>query len=366
MSFFKKINLKNYINFQFFEKNFIKNCNVFYGINGSGKSNVLESISMFDKGTGFRNDRLVNIIRSGEDNFFNYGNFNYVGQEYNIKIFSQRNNEKISKKIQINNENNKDSLNHFRSLLSFIYFQPEMERFFLSTPSYKRKFIDRFIYSHNKNYNKIIIEYKKNILERSKLLKLQTPDEEWIKNIEENISKLGIEIYKCRLEQIEILNSNLLNLYSDKKSPYLITMQINDDFLNRNIDIINDLDNYKKHLKNNRKNDFFSGMTNFGPHRSDFSGLINNDFPLNQLSTGEQKTIILLLILAQCSFLINECKIYPIILMDEICSHLDDINRSILLKLTNEFDLQFFMTGTDKSLFSFLSTNAEYYNISNQ
>jgi DNA replication and repair protein RecF len=92
---------------------------------------------------------------------------------------------------------------------------------------------------------------------------------------------------------------------------------------------------------------------------------VTPDFSAEQLSTGEQKTIVLLLILAQCNYLVNECKLNPVILMDEICSHLDANNRSVLLKLSQEFDLQIFMTGTEKNLFSFLSTNTNYYNITN-
>ncbi len=82
------------------------------------------------------------------------------------------------------------------------------------------------------------------------------------------------------------------------------------------------------------------------------------------MSTGQQKTIILLLIFAQCNHLVNNCKINPILLLDEVCSHLDDDNRSILLNLLDDYKLQFFMTGTDKSLFSFLSTKTQYCNIS--
>ena len=89
------------------------------------------------------------------------------------------------------------------------------------------------------------------------------------------------------------------------------------------------------------------------------------DFSADQLSTGQQKTIVLLLILAQCNYLVNECHLNPIILMDEVCSHLDELNRSVLLKLSEDFDLQIFMTGTEKNLFSFLSTNVNYYNITN-
>ena len=80
---------------------------------------------------------------------------------------------------------------------------------------------------------------------------------------------------------------------------------------------------------------------------------VNQNFSADQLSTGEQKTIVLLLILAQCNYLVNECKLNPVILMDEICSHLDENNRSVLLKLSQEFDLQIFMTGTEKQFIFF-------------
>ena len=69
------------------------------------------------------------------------------------------------------------------------------------------------------------------------------------------------------------------------------------------------------------------------------------------MGTGWIETIILLLFLAQSNYLVNECNLSPILLMDEVCSHLDDINRKLLLKITQQFNLQIFMTGTDKKLF---------------
>mgnify|MGYP005736696847 CR=1 FL=1 len=90
---------------------------------------------------------------------------------------------------------------------------------------------------------------------------------------------------------------------------------------------------------------------------------INNEFDAAQLSTGQQKTVVLMMLLAQSYFLINLKKIKPILLLDEICSHLDSGNRQILLDMINTFNIQLFLTGTDKSLFSFISTNAKYYNI---
>ena len=71
-----------------------------------------------------------------------------------------------------------------------------------------------------------------------------------------------------------------------------------------------------------------------------------------------------MILLAQCNILIEDKNINPILLLDEIGSHLDTFNRQLLLDMINRFDIQFFLTGTDKNLFSFVSTKAEFYNIS--
>ena len=70
-----------------------------------------------------------------------------------------------------------------------------------------------------------------------------------------------------------------------------------------------------------------------------------------------------MILLAQCNDLIKCKNISPILLFDEIGSHLDSYNRQILLDMINKFDIQFFLTGTDKNIFSFVSTNAHFYNI---
>ena len=106
------------------------------------------------------------------------------------------------------------------------------------------------------------------------------------------------------------------------------------------------------------------GGTKIGPHRSDILGIINNDFDASLLSTGKQKTVVIMILLAQCYYLVNCKDINPILLLDEIGSHLDSNNRQILLDMINRFDIHFFLTGTEKNLFSFVSTNARFYNIS--
>ena len=140
-----------------------------------------------------------------------------------------------------------------------------------------------------------------------------------------------------------------------------VNLKIKDDFFNNKII----LEKYVSYLQDLRLNDKKYGGTKIGPHKSDVIAIIDNELDASLLSTGQQKTVVLMILLAQCNYLVKNKNINPILLFDEIGSHLDSQNRKILLDMINRFDLQFFLTGTDKNLFSFVSTNARFYNITN-
>ena len=126
MGYFKKIILKNFRNFEIFEGKFSKNCNIFYGENGSGKTNILESISLFGKGKGFRNDHIKNMIKVSEKKFFNTSEFLSYNQTYNIQVVSEKYQNRYVKKISFNEDVNKEALEFLNSLITFIIFLPDM------------------------------------------------------------------------------------------------------------------------------------------------------------------------------------------------------------------------------------------------
>ena len=367
MNFFQNIKLENYRNFNYFEIDFTPGCNVLIGKNGSGKTNILESISLFEKGRGLRKDNINNLVNQNNDkkNFNVSSLFLYDKKEINLFLCNQIKTINSQKKLLINNSSSSESTKFFENLFSLIYFLPEMERLFLNSPSVRRDFLDRLIYSTDKNYSRLINSYKKNLFERYKILKDYNYDYDWINTLEKKIADLGINIYKKRLEHILILNTNLKNLHSYKKYCYRILLDINDEFINdKKKDLEKLLEKYLEDLKKNREFDAVFGGSRIGPHKSDIVGHnIKNNININQFSTGQQKTVILLIILAHCNFLINEQKIIPIIFFDEVCSHLDLENRKLLLDLIETLNVQTFITGTEKKIFSFLSTKASYCNI---
>ena len=363
MGYFKNINFSNYRNFTRYSLSFDKSLNIILGKNGSGKTNILEGISLFEKGRGFRKEKIVNLINFNNfDKRFNIDSkFQDDKLEFIVNVF---NSEKNLKKISINESLEKETIKHFESLFSIISFLPEMERLFVSSPLSRRNFLDRLIFNFDKNYNFVINSYKKNINERQLLLKKQNYDLDWIQKLENDIAKYGLIIYQYRQRHVEIINSILAELKILKEFSNNIFLTLDDKLLKKNPKILEDQEIYLLELKNNRQTDFFSGSCNIGPHKSHLTGYSKlNNFNINQFSTGQQKTVVLLIIIAQCQYLINEKKFNPIILLDEICSHLDVSNRELLLYLIEQLKVQVFMTGAEKSFFSFLSTKANYCNI---
>ena len=166
MKFFKKIKLENFRNFKEFTINFDNKCNVIIGPNGTGKTNLLESISLFEKGRGFRKDLFKNMISNkNKNNMFSINStFNTLENNYDLILFVELNNDKLKKKLLINGSNSKESLQHFEKLYSIIWFLPEMEKLFLSSPALRRNFFDRLIYGTDKDYLKLLNNYKKKIM----------------------------------------------------------------------------------------------------------------------------------------------------------------------------------------------------------
>ncbi len=356
-----KINIHRFRNFETCKILFNNKCNVFFGQNGSGKTNILEAISILAKGRGFRNAKIENLINNKHNNFLIEAEFEHNLNKNHINIYNKIEENKHKKITSVNNEVSKDAKDYLDSSLSYLIFLPEMERLFLTSPAYRRNFIDRLIFTENKKYNSLINKYKNKILERNKILLDFNLDENWINVIESEIATLGLQIYALRNKQINILNENILFLNSINQYPFSISFKTKDEFL---LSDLND-EKYVSILKNNRPLDAKIGGSKIGPHKSDFLAIINDEFDAAQLSTGQQKTLVLMTLMAQCNYLTNYKKIIPILLFDEICSHLDSNNRRILLDMIDKLDTQFFLTGTEETLFSFISTNAEFYNITN-
>ena len=299
MGYFNSINLINFRNFENYSISFSKNCNVLYGKNGSGKTNILEGISLLSKGRGLRKDKFANIIKKNSEKFIIKSDFKIEEITYNLIAQTENINNRFKKILSVNNDKSSDSLELIYDKTPFLNFLPETERLFQSSPSVRRSLVDQFIYSSQNKYNKLVNRYNKLIQERSKILISNNNDESWINQLEKNISLDALQIYSFRENQIKILINNLNIYLKDFHLPFKIDAKLIDKFYTSNISY----QDYETKLKDSRKIDILVGGCGIGPHKSDYMFYVNDNSYVSQLSTGQQKTIILLMYLSQCKYL---------------------------------------------------------------
>ena len=366
MSHISLIRLTNFRNLYDQEIKFSESANVFIGKNGGGKTNLLESISLLSPGRGLKKEILTKITKFKIKNpwvvFLKYDQEDKTTFDI-ATTYEISKSESVIKKILINGIKQKKSL-ELDSLPNLIWFIPEMERLFGGPPSLRRNFIDRIVYSFDKKILFELNSYSKLIRERYQIIQMDNIDENWLDKVEESIVMLGISIIRKRDKILRILNETFkIDLIPMKISGCQIKMTgyIDELFSNNNQNI---KEKYLDEIRKSRINDRFRGGCGIGPHKSDLEILyLKNNIYANYCSTGQQKEIILNMLLCQSYCLIKEHKKKPILIFDEVCSHLDENTRSIILYLIEWLKVQVFMTGNDEKLFSFLSKKAKFFSV---
>ena len=268
MNYINKLKIEHFRNFDKLSIDLNNRWNVILGDNGSGKTNILESISLFEIGRGLRKDRLINMINNKNKHkmFILNAKFMIDKDKFDQTIFCELNHDKLNKKVIINGKKSNDRKNYYEKLYSIMWFIPEMERIFITNPSLRRNFIDRLIYGADRNYLKILTQYKKKISERNKILNYNQYDEDWIEQVENEIIEIGLIIYKKRKQHIHILNSNILSILNLNKAFDKFKLLMDDQLFNN---LEKSEDNFKsmyllklKSSSNSLRVDVFSEMEN--------------------------------------------------------------------------------------------------------
>ena len=328
-NYISSIKLSNFRNYKSFKANFSQYPIAFIGKNGVGKTNILESISLMQPGRGIRSVKLE------EMSYKNRGNFGvYINLERN------RSSIEIGSSLDI-------SVSKLRKVkVDGKYISP------LALTQYRRKFFDKiswvFISVHANN----VRLYEKAIKERNNLLKENSNDKVWFNNIEKHIVKYGTQIIINRFKVLKLLNEQISNnIINFPKANMNLVGEIENIFnLNPDINVFSEI--YLKSLYEKRKIDFYRGLTSIGPHKTDLEVIYREkEMTASLCSTGEQKSLLISIILSVAKSYKNHTNFSPILLLDEVFSHLDNEKKQSLSREIESLDSQAFMTGIDKSDF---------------
>jgi len=334
------------------------------GDNGAGKTNILEAISLLSPGRGIRNSKFSEMVK--DDNSMPWGvNFNILSNGKNYEVSSGLRDNQKGRDIKINSKKVSGS-SALPEIILLSWLTPSMDQIFNETPSYRRRFIDRLCAVYEKNHTKNIKIYEKLMAERNSSFKNKALDNVWLDALENQMSDVSIAIAETRLTFISDLNKVLEtnldpvwprahleiygfveNLVSSWNSGKAKEMLCNE-------------------FKNNRERDFFSKRTNEGVHRSDL--LVNEKnkkIEAKKCSTGEQKSLLMGIILSHLELVSSFKSRYPVLLLDEVLAHFDKIRRKSFFKQIQEIGSQIIMTGTDISVFKELG-DLEIYHLNNK
>ncbi|KJV56564.1 recF/RecN/SMC N terminal domain protein [Orientia chuto str. Dubai] len=318
------------------------------GINGSGKTNLLESISLFAPGRGLRGAKYDDILRRGPGS-------NDVACQWIAEITLQTaiNIVKISTNYYRNTAKRYIKLNDNtiagHKLLEFvnmICITPQMESVFLDGITQRRKLLDRIVFLFDHKHAERVNKYEHYLRERMILLRTNPSQTRWISVIENSLAKVSLEIALCRYQVIR-----QLQLYLDEiEAPFPkvkldIKCQIMELYFQELPKI---LELISSRFYDSRTIDCNSGKSCFGVHRSDFKVTHIEKNQLAQFcSTGEQKALLISLLIAQMLQYSRNYGKFPILLLDELFIHLDIEKRQYLANFLAQFPVQCWISSTE-------------------
>ena len=369
-------------NFRSYKKLNIKIKNIKFviltGKNGTGKTNLLEAISFLSPGKGFKNCRLDEVINTNSNSnhssiFFTIEDKNEKN-EIGIGFFNESKDDKFqARKIIHLNGKKLTKQSNLPNLVSLIWLIPEMDIFFRTNSLFRRKFIDRCIFNLNPDYLDYLRIYEKNLKERNKILKdlcandffyikgKNLEKDLWLEKIEERLVNEGIKIFLERIKFSNDFNSLSNNFKSFPRIKIFLKGKIEKLFSSENLETIKKI--YLQKLLNCRKVDSIKGSISYGPNKSDLKVIFLEKKKLaEKCSTGEQKIILISLIIKFCK-LMNNKKNYPLLLLDEVVAHLDNKVKLCLFEELKTLKNQVWMSGSDISLFSYIIKDKEVVNL---
>lgn len=269
--------------------------------------------------------------------------------------------------IRINGVDAK-SQNALSDFIACIWLTPQMDRLFIEGAGTRRRFFDRLVFSFDAGHAGRVARYENAMRQRSKLLQDGGADPAWVKSLELQMAETGVAIAAARLDFSQKLAQSCDQVDEAEEAFFpkaRITMQGTIEELLQKSPAIEVEEMFAYQLKQSRGQDARVGGAATGPHKADMAvTYIAKDMPAAHCSTGEQKALLITIIIAHGRLMAAERGAAPILLLDEVAAHLDEGRRAALFNILIALGGQVWMTGTDVSLFDSIAQKAQFFEVS--
>ncbi|MCI2400235.1 DNA replication/repair protein RecF [Aliiroseovarius subalbicans] len=326
-----------------------------HGANGAGKTNILEAVSLLSPGRGLRGAKAEDMARRPEALGWKItAVLQSLHQLHEVETWSEGG---ATRQVRIDDKSAAQVA--LGRIARVLWLVPSMDRLWTDGAEGRRKFLDRMTMSFEPSHAEAVLTYEKAMRERNRLLKDGQRDAHWYHALEVQMARAGGQLHANRLTAL----GQLAAAQAEAETAFPVadlSLFHADDF-----DMPHEVDALAEAFEASRPRDLMAGRTLVGPHRADLGAVFAaKGVVARDCSTGEQKALLISLILANARALAQTFGAPPILLLDEVAAHLDATRRAALYDEICALGAQAFMTGTGPELFDALGDRAAFYEVS--
>jgi DNA replication and repair protein RecF len=343
---------------------------VLVGPNGAGKTNLIETISFLSPGRGLRRATLEEVaFQEGDGSWAVAAEVDGALGLATLGTGHEppgRNGPGEGRKCRVDREPVASAV-AFADHLAVVWLTPAMDSLFSGPASERRRFLDRLTLAIDAGHNTRVNALERSLRSRNRLLESPNPDTQWLDAVEHETAEIAIAVAAARAQTVGRL-SDALAVARDEGAPFPSAGIALDGWIEDALPAVPAVeleDRYRAVLKANRARDAAAGRTLDGPHLSDLivthraKGIAAAD-----ASTGEQKALLIRLVLAHAGLIADISGFAPVLLLDEVVAHLDPERRRALYDWIERLDAQVWMTGADPAAFTDIAGRAEVFEVS--
>lgn len=316
-----------------------------FGPNGAGKTNLLEAVSLFSPGRGLRRATSEELARKPEALGWKItGDIHSPDQNHQVVLRAETG---TARTVRIDGAMTPQVA--LGRIFRVLWLVPAMDRLWIEGAEGRRRFLDRMTLSFRPDHAGAVLTYEKSMRERNRLLKDKISDMRWYNALEAQMAASGAVIQSNRAKALDWIAA--AQAEAETAFPAADLNMTDGD----GAPVPSDEERLAEIFAKNRKRDLFAGRTLVGPHRVDLSAVYTaKGVAAKQCSTGEQKALLISLVLANARALATEIGTPPVLLLDEVAAHLDKRRRIALYDEICALGAQTWMTGTEPELFDAL------------
>ncbi len=342
---------------------------VLTGRNGSGKTNILEAVSLLGPGRGLRGAPFAELARlTGEGGWAVSARLKRDGDEATLGTGQQPVPAAANGRIVRIDGEPVGGSGALGDYLQIVWLIPAMDGLFTGPASERRRFLDRMVSTFDSAHRTRLNHFERAMRQRNRLLETGERSGRLFEAIESQMAEIGTAIAAARIEAAERLAEAAIGRADSGNAAFpnaVLALEGALEAALKDAPAVDVEDQYARGLADARERDRAAGRTLTGPHRSDL--LLRHgpkDMPAHLCSTGEQKALLIGLILAHAKA-VNDMVggLAPLLLLDEIAAHLDELRRESLFDEIERLGSQAWLTGTDDDVFAPLRHKAQFLNV---